>query len=154
MATLPTTPGTIISFRSNFEIEDEFFIYGAALIPGAFDTEGNLVVSVWGTADLLDIDDGSSSFPVDLLETQDFTVLHQPERLDSPLSIDADEARELDYGSVVAVDIFGETVYQTFAPFYLDPDTGEVAEAGWISAYGEVVNFDEADAIRLLYRGV
>lgn len=154
MATLPTVPGTIVSFSSDFESDDGPFTYGAALIPGVFDTEGNLAVSVWGTADLLDIDDGSNSFTPEFLATQDLTVVSQPERLATPLAIDADEARDLDYGSVIAVDIFGETVYQTFAPLYIDQETGSVAEAGWISAYGEVVNFDEADAIRLIYRGV
>lgn len=151
---LPTVPGTILSFSSDFESPGEMPMrYAATLLIGSFDGLGNAIDTLWGTADLEGLDDELNSFTEDFLAAQDFTVLSEPELLPASVAIDGDEVLELNYGSVVRVSAYGEVFYSVFAPLYLDHFSGEIAEAAWISSYGEVPDFDEADSIELLYRG-
>ncbi len=154
---LPTNPGSIITFRSDFETPGDPMLYCAALLVEGIDIDGRQLNPVWSTGDYSPYEENgygfSESFSESFLLEQDFTVLVETELLDPRVEIDHEELMELDYGSVVRwSDAEGNITYSIFTPLYMDPDSGEVAEALWTNSDGYVANFNQAESIFLVCR--
>jgi hypothetical protein len=152
MTNLPTTPGTVVSFFSAFEVE-EGMSYVATLIPGMRTSTGVMLDSVWGSGSIQGITDMASIFTTAFMEEQEVTVLHAPQRTEDEPKLSEEEFEELNYGSVVVAS-FAEEPAQlaTFTPLYLNQETGEVEEASWVNSYGDELTFATATEVHLLYR--
>jgi hypothetical protein len=149
MTSLPTTPGSTITFTSTFEL-DEGVRYVATLIPGHVTPTGEVLDAVWSSSDISGLDDEHSIFRLELLLEQDFEVLFITEAVTPERPYAGEDGDDFLPGTVIRyLTAEGEESVATYTPGFLDPDESApvLQELHWVNSYGTYLSpaaFSEA----------
>jgi len=144
MDTLPTTPGSIVTFDLPPDSDGTTYRGVAAFIPGHIDEDGVAHDIVWASAEITAPDDAACVFAPELI------LAGNPELLvptEPAAGRAVEELREP--GTVIQVPEWETWMTYTFAPSFLYGD--EMQELFWTNSYGGYLPSGDLDEHRVLY---
>lgn len=146
ITSLPTTPGSMVTFEHYEPAEDETYTFVAALIPGHIDEHGVIHAAVWASAEIDDPEDPSCTFEPGAILAGNPKLLVET----GPADPKGEHPEGLKEGTVIRVTgTDGIPQTYTFAPAYFH--NGEPHDFFWTNSYGGFLSAGDIDEAEVLY---
>lgn len=150
LTSLPTTPGSAVTFDLPPDTDGTIYRAVASLIVGHVSDDGTVHDAVWASAELEAPDDSGCVFdPAVILSSRPELVVETEAVTDSdPIDWESD----IDTGTVIHVIEYGVPMTYTYAPSFVYEN--ELRDHFWTNAYGGYWALDTAAEVTVLFAPV
>lgn len=138
MHSLPTTPGSIVTFDLPADSDGEVYRAVATLIPGHIDLDGTVHNAVWAGAMLESPDDTGNVF-------DEAVILESNPAVHTVTEAGGDPESVFEEGTVIRVPEDEVTMTYTYAPSFIYD--GELRDLMWTNAYGGYLSADTLERV-------